>query len=247
MTTNTSELSLVLGSCYTLAVGTEGAIWSYDGDNGRGWFLFSLVDGLGEDEKSSRRVRRASILAEAICPDLSRLVTSIVDEIDGALVDALVDSMAEQELDAAGDRYTETLEKASTKAAREEEQDDGDDDRYTTAMSRTIARYVHRYVPGRNASGTATKTCGDELAIAWLQMDVEAFCYYAANLLGMSPGHYLHLNPGQQRMNFGNRLRAAIRKGIITEQDALAGLLNEHDMAAGEEEEEEEEGGFLYQ
>lgn len=275
---NTNELTI--GSSYFLAVGNEGSVWSYDGNNGRGWLLFSLVD--GEDEKATRRVRLASVLGPVEMaspgpdeapvdeePSPPRVGAETAPESLGeaeATADATEagsadPTAAETAAGAAGDRETARQEKAAAKAqAKAEKAADKlakqveraiakerakaekeaakaqakaekeaakeaakENEEWTAGkqMSRTLHNYAVGYVSGRNASGTATKTNGDELAIAWLAMDVDTFCVYASGLLGLAPDLYAALNPGQRRMNFGNRLRAAIRKEILNLEDVL--------------------------
>lgn len=281
MTTDTitsPAISLVVGDCYVLAGTNPGAVWALDGDNGRGWLLFSLVD--GEDPKATRRVRASAVLAPLSCsgpvseptrapgmairgsgPTLVAGPSSEAEESQGEAPDrplpldslgaaptrrqtAKAQAQAERAARLALAREERALArivaadlKAATKAkaaeakaqakaqAVEAKVQRGEYGEFVgSTMSRTLRHYSVRYLPAKNASGCSTKINGDPLAIAWLALDVDAFCIYAAALLGMSPRAYAHLNPGQQRMNYGNRLRAQIRKGNITEDQALAGL-----------------------
>lgn len=283
-TTTSIATSLVVGDCYVLAGSNPGTVWALDGDNGRGWYLFSLVD--GEDPKSTRRVRASAVLAPISCSgpvsELTgasplaqddQVATPVATQADGtqeeapaivsagsaALVSAIssattsrqtakqerADRLAIAKQERALARETAKQErilakivaadaKAAAKAqalkereiARAMGEEDEDDDASTPGrlMARTLKAYAVGYVPAKNATGGSTKTNGDPLAIAWLTLDVEAFCSYAGRLLGLAPSLYSHLNPGQQRMNMGNRIRAQIRKGTLTIDQALAAI-----------------------
>ena len=268
MTTDTTTppaISLVVGDCYVLAGTNPGTVWALDGDNGRGWFLFSLVD--GEDPKATRRVRASAVLASLSCsgpvsePTLVAGPSSEAEESQGEAPDrplpldslgaaptrrqtakaqaqaeraarlalakeerALARIVAADLREVTKAKAAEAKAAAKAQAAEVKVQRGEHGEMIGGTMSRTLRHYAVRYLPAKNASGCSTKINGDLLAIAWLALDVDAFCIYAAALLGMSPRAYAHLNPGQQRMNFGNRLRAQIRKGNITEDQALAGL-----------------------
>ena len=295
MTTDTTSTSatasiatsLVVGDCYVLAGTNPGTVWALDGDNGRGWYLFSLVD--GEDPKSTRRVRASAILAPISCSATvseltgasplaqdDQVATSVATQADdtqespteapaivsagsAALVSATAsattsrqiakqeraDRLAIAKQERALARETAKQErilakivaadvKAAAKAqalkdreiARAMGEEDEDDDASTPGrlMARTLKSYAVGYVPAKNATGGSTKTNGDPLAIAWLSLDVAEFCAYAGGLLGLAPSLYRHLNPGQQRMNFGNRIRAQIKRGTLTIEQALAAI-----------------------
>jgi hypothetical protein len=67
---------------------------------------------------------------------------------------------------------------------------------------------------------TGDKDIGDEIAVALRECkDLNAVYKLAARLLKVKEGElkdkYGHLNTGQQRMNLGNRLRGAQKKGLI--------------------------------
>lgn len=76
----------------------------------------------------------------------------------------------------------------------------------------TIAHYVKG--EGRTTSGKATFDIADRVADELRGLDVESLFKVAhAKLEGFDArAKYGHLNPGQIRMNIGNRLRAAYRK-----------------------------------
>ena len=71
----------------------------------------------------------------------------------------------------------------------------------------------------RTARGNVSVHCGDSLAVFLRGKDLEAVYKLAEQHL---PGgnelraRYANLNTGQQRMNVGNRLRAALKDGLWT-------------------------------
>ncbi len=71
----------------------------------------------------------------------------------------------------------------------------------------------------RTARGNVSVHCGDRLAVFLRGKDLEAVYKLAEQHL---PGgnelraRYANLNTGQQRMNVGNRLRAALKDGLWT-------------------------------
>lgn len=87
-------------------------------------------------------------------------------------------------------------------------------------MSATLAKYRVTYVTSISASGRKSKACGDELSILCEGKDHIWVCALADLVFGEEPGthrtKYAKLNPGQQRMNSGNRIRAAIKRGDTT-------------------------------
>lgn len=71
----------------------------------------------------------------------------------------------------------------------------------------------------RTAAGNTSVHCGDELARFLVGKSLEQVYEIAAKAFGPGNGlkaRYSHLNVGQQRMNVGNRLRAAIKDGLLT-------------------------------
>ena len=84
-----------------------------------------------------------------------------------------------------------------------------------------LTRARANYVASKTAKGTKSLHNGDEVASALAGMPVEDVRAKVAAALGEDPARYDHLNAGQIRMNWGNRLRTAVRKGVVT-LDALA-------------------------
>lgn len=87
-------------------------------------------------------------------------------------------------------------------------------------MSSQLAKYRASYKTGLTASGAKSLHNGDDLA-SFLEMKTpEQVCSLADwacdEVLGFHEGKYAKLNPGQQRMNAGNKLRARLKKGEFT-------------------------------
>ena len=74
-----------------------------------------------------------------------------------------------------------------------------------------------RYVRYKTEDGKRSVDSGDEVAQQLRGLDLDAVYAVAAGELGVDEGElkakYGHLNPGMQRMNLGNRIRAAKGKG----------------------------------
>ena len=77
----------------------------------------------------------------------------------------------------------------------------------------------------KTAKGNVSVHCGDELAVFLRGKSLEQVYEIAAKAFGTGNGlkaKYSHLNTGQQRMNVGNRIRAAIKDGHLTVQQLQA-------------------------
>lgn len=83
------------------------------------------------------------------------------------------------------------------------------------SMAKTLAKYRAGYEGGR--------TCGDDLAHRLDTMSLEAIYAEAERVCGLEPGtleaRYAGLNPGQKRMNAGNRIRAALKRKAKAEAE----------------------------
>lgn len=90
-------------------------------------------------------------------------------------------------------------------------------------MAGILANYRAGYVPSIAASGKKSLSNGDAIAKALEGKTAKEVLQIADGLLGLPGGtlqsQYARLNPGQQRMNAGNRLRAALKKGTIAVVD----------------------------
>jgi hypothetical protein len=98
-----------------------------------------------------------------------------------------------------------------------EEEDEGEDE--LDDGKRRVGNTRHdcsAYVKTKSASGNKTLDSGDALAIELRGLDLDAVYKRASKELGetMVSLHqrYDVLNPGMQRMNLGNRIRAVLRK-----------------------------------
>jgi hypothetical protein len=102
----------------------------------------------------------------------------------------------------------ETKVEASTKGDKEES-------KAKSLMAATLNQARKGYVHAKRPDGRSTSNNGDSMARALLEMDpvqvvqlAEVICNIPA---GQLVAKYQHLNPGQKRMNAGNRIRACVR------------------------------------
>jgi hypothetical protein len=98
-------------------------------------------------------------------------------------------------------------------------------------MSQILAKYRAGYHEDVSYSGKKTQNTGDELAEVLRPLSPNDVCLAAEIALsvdGDEPGwlmaKYESLNPGQIRMNSGNRLRAAIKRRDITLDNVKAAM-----------------------
>lgn len=95
-----------------------------------------------------------------------------------------------------------------------------EEDETKGGMSKTLAKYRVNYQPSIAPSGRKSLNTGDKLATILAGMEPLAVIRLAEQVLGLEAGElltkYEHLNRGQQRMNAGNRIRAAVKRGDIT-------------------------------
>lgn len=96
-------------------------------------------------------------------------------------------------------------------------EDEAPEDEGESKMSGTLAKYRPRYVPTVAASGKKSLHTGDAVSLALEYRDWEAVMAICADLLELDlaelQAKYAHLNKGARRMNCGNRIRAAYKKG----------------------------------
>jgi hypothetical protein len=112
-------------------------------------------------------------------------------------------------------------------------------------MARTLKQARVRYVKAKTVNGVATAHCNDPIAQELLGLEPVEVAALADRVLGVPAGTHIskygHLNPGQIRMNSGNRIRAywkALLEGDNPEDfDRVMKLLN---MEKDEEQDEEE-------
>lgn len=84
-------------------------------------------------------------------------------------------------------------------------------------MAKVLAKYRMGYMPSVAASGKKSLHNGDPVAKALEYRELEWLYNATADLMQVPVAElklrYAHLNPGSQRMNLGNRIRAAYRRG----------------------------------
>ena len=90
-------------------------------------------------------------------------------------------------------------------------------------MAATLAKYRMGYEDTASYSGRLSKHNGDDVAAILAGAEPGQVMAAAEALLGLEAGElvakYDRLNPGQKRMNAGNRIRAAIKRGDATIED----------------------------
>ena len=90
-------------------------------------------------------------------------------------------------------------------------------------MAKTLAKYRAGYEDTASYSGRLSKHNGDDVAGILAGAEPGQVIAAAEALLGLEAGElaakYDRLNPGQKRMNAGNRIRAAIKRGDATIED----------------------------
>ena len=90
-------------------------------------------------------------------------------------------------------------------------------------MSKQLNKYRETYQDSVAYSGRKSKNTGDDLANLLSGMTPVEVCTIAEQVLGLEEGElltrYEEMNPGQIRMNAGNRIRFAIKRGDVTEDE----------------------------
>jgi dsDNA-specific endonuclease/ATPase MutS2 len=115
--------------------------------------------------------------------------------------------------------------KADLLARIEEAHDDGEDTAAEIArkMAEALRAARARYQRTTAYSGNRSMDNGDDLANLLSGSTPKEVVLAAEALLGLDPGElwdkYQRLNPGQQRMNAGNRIRAAWKRGDCTVEE----------------------------
>ena len=96
-------------------------------------------------------------------------------------------------------------------------------------MADTLRKARERYVKVKSAAGKNSMDNGDLVAKLLRDHGPAEVVALAERLLGLDCGElaekYALLNPGQKRMNAGNRIRGAIKRGEITEDQCLEQLM----------------------
>lgn len=86
-------------------------------------------------------------------------------------------------------------------------------------MSEHLAKYRGGYTPTVSYSGSKSHHNGDDLASLLAASPPDVAIAAAERVCDLEPGtlavKYDHMNPGQKRMNAGNRIRAAMKRGDV--------------------------------
>ncbi len=132
-----------------------------------------------------------------------------IREIDGDLADELAKA-----------------NKATLQAALDDLTDDEEDKPNT--MAGTMAKYRAGYLPSVAASGRKSLNNGDAIAAVLEGREAKEVLQIAERLLGFADGElqarYERLNVGQRRMNGGNRIRSAVKRGDVTIEQLQAAV-----------------------
>lgn len=122
-----------------------------------------------------------------------------------------------------GRRITK-IQQAALEELQSAIEEHGEEETYT--MSKQLQKYRARYKPSITAKGTKSLNNGDPIAQLLEGKEWEEVCKLADEILGEPAGHhatkYANLNPGQRRMNSGNRIRAAWKRGEFDPEQAVA-------------------------
>ena len=134
-------------------------------------------------------------------------LTQLVASTQWAEADAVCQLLMARKLTKAQRAITEDLESTIS--------DNYEQPAYT--MSNQLAKYRSGYVVSITADGAKSLSNGDEVTQFLEAKTWEAVCALAddatGNPVGFHAERYARLNPGQRRMNSGNRLRALYKKG----------------------------------
>jgi hypothetical protein len=114
----------------------------------------------------------------------------------------------------------ETAAKAAPKTTEKTELKD---EAEVKSMSATMLKYRKKYEPSLSASGRKSLNTGDEIAHLLAGLEPRLVIAAAERLLSLKTNElwdkYSGLNVGQQRMNAGNRIRGAVKRGDVTVKD----------------------------
>ncbi len=119
------------------------------------------------------------------------------------------------------------MSKKQDKAPKvEDKTEDNGDEQEPKTMAKTLVKYRTGYLPTVAYSGRVSLNKGDEVSTILAGRKPEDVLAITEMLLGLEDGElvarYAKLNPGQKRMNGGNRIRAAIKRGDVTIADLKA-------------------------
>jgi hypothetical protein len=141
------------------------------------------------------------------------------------------------------------LEEAK-EAEQAEQAEQAEEEKAEHPMAKALREARVRYVKTKRPEGTSSADCGDALARTLRDLEPLEVAALADKVLGEAAGYhagkYGHLNPGQIRMNSGNRIRAFLKTADLEGLGhAYVALGWANDIESGheaEEEGDEEEG-----
>lgn len=119
-----------------------------------------------------------------------------------------------------GDRTMARQTKAAKAAAAAATPADAPTRKEKRSMAATLRKHRSKYVHTDGYAGLSIN-CGDDVADQLKMCEPQRVVRIAEKVLpnikaGELTQRYAKLNPGQQRMNAGNRIRAALKRGAIT-------------------------------
>ncbi len=100
--------------------------------------------------------------------------------------------------------------------------------RVAPTMSAQMRKHRDKYQDTVSYNNRLSKNNGDEVAQLLAGATPEAVVAAAEQLCGFKEGEllakYAHLNNGQRRMNSGNRIRSAVKRGTVTADQVARAL-----------------------
>ncbi len=128
-------------------------------------------------------------------------------------------SKKQQRIEAEAKAKAEAAQIEAQQAEGAEASDVGEEPKKKT-MAAQLRAARPRYVPTTTASGNKSLRCTDAVAELLEGRDVNAVYTIVEGKLNLAPGSlrakYENLNVGQKRMNAGNLLRNAVKRGEVT-------------------------------
>lgn len=109
-----------------------------------------------------------------------------------------------------------------------DEEDETEEEDEKRGMAATLRTYREKYVDTVTYANRLSKNNGDDVAKLLAGLDPLTVVRLAERVLSMTEGElvakYALLNPGQKRMNAGNRIRAAHKRGDVS-YDSLKAMV----------------------
>jgi hypothetical protein len=120
----------------------------------------------------------------------------------------------------------------SRETDEQDDEQDGDEAEAETTSSKmadALRKARPRYTSYTRPLGGKSLDCGDKIAQTLRDLEPEEVCDLADKVLQLPTGYHLAkyagLNPGQKRMNSGNKIRSCFKKAIVADDhDEIARL-----------------------